>query len=205
MVSIVAVVAGSPARVSKNPRSGDGPREKPNQNADVPLKREVGEPRRRAVFGSGPAVGVDQWLIPARELLADEGYASVALTLDAGALDPYEDPSVLARQVGFKDLHPPGERFGSFGLPRLEPPHQLGVEPRRVDVEPVGQLVRPLGPGAGLDNDFKSRFREGGNDHGNKRNTPLPRIRFFRNTNNHEAVPFRAWNFKDPLPSRESK
>ena len=38
-------------------------------------------------------------LIDAIELLADEGYASVALTLDAGALDPYEDPSVLARQV----------------------------------------------------------------------------------------------------------
>jgi len=38
-------------------------------------------------------------LTDAIELLADEGYASLALTLDAGALDPYEDPSVLARQV----------------------------------------------------------------------------------------------------------
>jgi L-ribulose-5-phosphate 3-epimerase len=38
-------------------------------------------------------------LTDAIELLADEGYASVALTLDAGALDPYEEPSVLARQA----------------------------------------------------------------------------------------------------------
>jgi sugar phosphate isomerase/epimerase len=38
-------------------------------------------------------------LTDAIELLADHGYASVALTLDAGALDPYEDPTVLARQV----------------------------------------------------------------------------------------------------------
>ena len=38
-------------------------------------------------------------LTDAIELLADEGYQSVALTLDAGALDPYEDPAVLARQV----------------------------------------------------------------------------------------------------------
>lgn len=38
-------------------------------------------------------------LIDAIELLADEGYASVAITLDAGALDPYEDPAILARQV----------------------------------------------------------------------------------------------------------
>ena len=33
------------------------------------------------------------------ELLADEGYASIAITLDAGALDPYEEPASLARQV----------------------------------------------------------------------------------------------------------
>lgn len=33
------------------------------------------------------------------DLLADEGYQSVAITLDAGALDPYDDPSILARQV----------------------------------------------------------------------------------------------------------
>lgn len=38
-------------------------------------------------------------LLDAIDLLADEGYSSVAITLDAGALDPYEEPSVLARQV----------------------------------------------------------------------------------------------------------
>lgn len=38
-------------------------------------------------------------LLDAIELLADEGYSSIAITLDAGALDPYEEPSELARQV----------------------------------------------------------------------------------------------------------
>src|SRR5262245_49180724 len=38
-------------------------------------------------------------LLDAIELLADVGYASVALTLDAGALDPYEEPGFLNRQV----------------------------------------------------------------------------------------------------------
>ena len=38
-------------------------------------------------------------LTDAIDLLADEGFQSVAITLDAGALDPYEDPGVLARQL----------------------------------------------------------------------------------------------------------
>jgi len=38
-------------------------------------------------------------LLDAIDLLADEGYASIAITLDAGALDPYEEPALLARQV----------------------------------------------------------------------------------------------------------
>src|SRR3954447_23482803 len=38
-------------------------------------------------------------LTDAIELLAQEGYQSVAITLDAGALDPYQDPTILARQV----------------------------------------------------------------------------------------------------------
>ena len=38
-------------------------------------------------------------LLDAIELLADEGYQSVAITLDAGVLDPYEEPTSLARQV----------------------------------------------------------------------------------------------------------
>jgi L-ribulose-5-phosphate 3-epimerase len=38
-------------------------------------------------------------LIDAIDLLAEEGYESVALTLDAGALDPFDDPTYLSRQV----------------------------------------------------------------------------------------------------------
>jgi L-ribulose-5-phosphate 3-epimerase len=38
-------------------------------------------------------------LTDAIALLADEGYQSVAITLDAGVLDPYEEPTILARQV----------------------------------------------------------------------------------------------------------
>lgn len=38
-------------------------------------------------------------ILDAIELLADEGYESIAITLDAGALDPYDDPNSLARQV----------------------------------------------------------------------------------------------------------
>jgi L-ribulose-5-phosphate 3-epimerase len=44
-------------------------------------------------------------LIDAIHLLADEGYQSVAITLDAGALDPYADPISLERQlVEVRDL-----------------------------------------------------------------------------------------------------
>jgi L-ribulose-5-phosphate 3-epimerase len=38
-------------------------------------------------------------LVDAIHLLADAGYQSVAITLDAGALDPYEDPVILRRQI----------------------------------------------------------------------------------------------------------
>jgi L-ribulose-5-phosphate 3-epimerase len=38
-------------------------------------------------------------LLDAIDLLADEGFESVAITLDAGSLDPYMDPSDLDRQV----------------------------------------------------------------------------------------------------------
>lgn len=38
-------------------------------------------------------------IIDAINLLADEGYQSVALTLDAGALDPYDEPDHLRRQL----------------------------------------------------------------------------------------------------------
>ncbi len=38
-------------------------------------------------------------LLDAIELLADESYESVAITLDAGALDPYDEPATLASQI----------------------------------------------------------------------------------------------------------
>jgi sugar phosphate isomerase/epimerase len=38
-------------------------------------------------------------LLDAIDLLADHGYQSVAITLDSGALDPYQDPASLERQV----------------------------------------------------------------------------------------------------------
>lgn len=38
-------------------------------------------------------------LADAISLLADEGYQSVALTLEVGALDPYDDPQTLARRT----------------------------------------------------------------------------------------------------------
>lgn len=39
-------------------------------------------------------------LVDAIQLLAEEGYQSVGLTLDAGALDPYLEPAELDRQIG---------------------------------------------------------------------------------------------------------
>jgi L-ribulose-5-phosphate 3-epimerase len=38
-------------------------------------------------------------LLDAIEFIADLGYQSIAITLDAGALDPYDEPSSLNRQV----------------------------------------------------------------------------------------------------------
>jgi sugar phosphate isomerase/epimerase len=39
-------------------------------------------------------------LLDAIDLLADHGYKSVAITLDAGCLDPFEEPETLEGQVG---------------------------------------------------------------------------------------------------------
>ncbi len=61
-------------------------------------------------------------LLDAIALLADEGYESVALTLDAGALDPYESPPALALQVD-------SVRLGATGCPQpVTPGRRARVE-----------------------------------------------------------------------------
>jgi sugar phosphate isomerase/epimerase len=78
------------------------------------------------------------------ELLADEGYASVAITLDAGALDPYEEPASLARQA-----HQVRDALDGRGLARvietgarylLNP--RLKHDPTLMDPDPRRRAVR---------------------------------------------------------------
>jgi len=83
-------------------------------------------------------------LSDAIRLLADEGYESVAVTLDAAALDPYDDPAVLSRQVvATRDL------LDSLGLGRvvetgarylLNP--RLKHDPTLMDPDPVRRALR---------------------------------------------------------------
>ncbi len=70
-------------------------------------------------------------------LLAEEGYRSVALTLDAGALDPYVDPSDLAGEVArtatLLDRHGLG-RVVETGAGRfLLNPERLNIDPTLLD------------------------------------------------------------------------
>src|SRR5579883_1413566 len=78
------------------------------------------------------------------ELLADEGYTSVAITLDAGALDPFEEPASLARQV-----HQVRDALDRRGLARvietgarylLNP--RLKHDPTLMDPDPRRRAVR---------------------------------------------------------------
>jgi sugar phosphate isomerase/epimerase len=78
------------------------------------------------------------------ELLADEGYASIAITLDAGGLDPYEEPASLARQV-----HQVRDALDRRGLARvietgarylLNP--RLKHDPTLMDPDPRRRAVR---------------------------------------------------------------
>ena len=80
-------------------------------------------------------------LLDAIDLLADEGYESVALTLDAGALDPYEAPPALARQVGLRPRRPgpPG------ALPRGRDRGPLPPQPEE-EARPDPDGPRPLPP-----------------------------------------------------------
>jgi sugar phosphate isomerase/epimerase len=83
-------------------------------------------------------------LIDAIELLADSGFQSVALTLDAGALDPYQEPRALAREVarvrdaldrhGLNRVIETGARF------LLNP--RLKHDPTLMDPDPARRQVR---------------------------------------------------------------
>jgi len=90
-------------------------------------------------------------LTDAIELLAEEGYQSVAITLDAGALDPYDDPSSLAQQVpivrsaldrcGMARVVETGARY--LLNPRLKhDPTLMDPDPRRREVR-AGAAVIP--------------------------------------------------------------
>ena len=84
-------------------------------------------------------------LTDAIELLAEEGYQSVAITLDAGALDPFEDPHTLTRQIktvrtmldrcGLSRVVETGARF------LLNP--RLKHDPTLMDPDPAGGRSAP--------------------------------------------------------------
>jgi L-ribulose-5-phosphate 3-epimerase len=83
-------------------------------------------------------------LIDAIELLADFSYRSVALTLDAGALDPYQDPSELAREVAHvrQALDRRGlNRVIETGARYLLNP-RIKHDPTLMDPDPARRLVR---------------------------------------------------------------
>jgi len=83
-------------------------------------------------------------LVDAIELLASEGFQSVALTLDAGALDPYEDPSTLARQAAkvsqVLDRHQLGRVIETGARYLLNP--RIKHDPTLMDPNPARQALR---------------------------------------------------------------
>jgi sugar phosphate isomerase/epimerase len=83
-------------------------------------------------------------LLDAIELLADEGFASVAITLDAGALDPFEEPEFLARQV--RQVRSALDRLGlarvvETGARYLLNP-RLKHDPTLMDPDPARREIR---------------------------------------------------------------
>jgi sugar phosphate isomerase/epimerase len=83
-------------------------------------------------------------LLDALDLLAETGYRSVGLTLDAGALDPYSDPAALRDQI-----HAVRRRLDDLGLARvvetgarylLNPRHKH--DPTLMDPDPARRAVR---------------------------------------------------------------
>ena len=83
-------------------------------------------------------------LADAVALLAEEGYQSVAITLDAGALDPYDDPSSLARQTAairrLLDQHGLGRVVETGARYLLNP--RLKHDPTLMDPDPARRAVR---------------------------------------------------------------
>jgi len=83
-------------------------------------------------------------LADAVALLAEEGYQSVAITLDAGALDPYDDPSTLARQTAairrLLDRHGLGRVVETGARYLLNP--RLKHDPTLMDPDPARRAVR---------------------------------------------------------------
>jgi sugar phosphate isomerase/epimerase len=83
-------------------------------------------------------------LLDAIDLLADEGYSSIAITLDAGTLDPYQGRASLAREVravraaldrrGMARVIETGARY------LLNPRHKH--DPTLMDPDPVRRQVR---------------------------------------------------------------
>ncbi len=83
-------------------------------------------------------------LTDAIELLADLGYQSVAITLDAGALDPYDDPASLNQQVSL--VRAALDRTGMESV--IETGARYLLNPRRkhdptlMDPDPARRAVR---------------------------------------------------------------
>jgi L-ribulose-5-phosphate 3-epimerase len=83
-------------------------------------------------------------LVDAIDLLADEGYQSIAITLDAGALDPYQDPAALSHQI--KDVRAALDRRGlarviETGARYLLNPRQKH-DPTLMDPDPARRAIR---------------------------------------------------------------
>jgi len=98
-------------------------------------------------------------LTDAIDLLADEGFQSVAIALDVGALDPYEEPGVLVRQIaavracldrrGLTRVVETGARY--LLNPRLKhDPTLMDADPRRRAIR-ADFLCRAIDIARGLD------------------------------------------------------
>ncbi len=83
-------------------------------------------------------------LTDALDLIAGAGYQSAAITLDAGALDPYDEPAVLARQIRAVRLRLEHHELGSVvetGARYLLNP-RLKHDPTLMDPDPARRAMR---------------------------------------------------------------